>query len=317
MKLQGLKVVQLLNATGVFLGNEPHNRGLVVRSNASYVKRPRELDDYLLCGVYNKAVVPLELSEVVLPEQSLADAEAYRTITKMVSEDVCKGLKSHQGVFVVGGTCVQVVGIAGGIRQAFGADAPLGIIWLDAHGDINIPETSHSGMLGGMPFATVLGMCLPDWSESCGLVPPFDPQYAILSDARSFDPEEAENVKDSALKIITTSDFCSPRKWSEVVSDLASRVSTIYLHIDADIVDSLYLPSVNTPEPNGPDIWTLLDNIKTVMQTGKVAAASLASIYFDAEGRGKERNAEQQQAILSGIRMIATIMDNWKEWVEP
>jgi len=316
-KLSGLRVIELLNASGVYLGTTPETRDKVVRSSLGVVPRPRELDDYHLCGVYHKAGVEVELEELLLDESITAKDTAYLELTRLVSDRVCQGLRDGKAVFVTGGTCVQAPGVAGGIRRAFGSTAKTGIIWLDAHGDLNIPATSPSGMLGGMPFATILGYGLSEWRQSCGLDPAFEDRYALLSDARSFDATEMDNIRDRELTIVGTSAFNDTDSWRLIASRLAEQVDTLYLHIDADIVDSLYLPSVNTPEPDGPDIWTLMENIRIVMETGKVSVASLASVYFDAQGRGKERNAENQTAILSGIRMIASIISNWQSWVKP
>jgi len=306
-----LKVVEIHNASSVHLGTSPETRGLEVRCRMHTIVGPRELDDYRLSGVYGKTGMPFKIEEVHYAQEQLQGSKAYQVLTKGVSDAVFSGLQDNNRVLVVGGTCVQAPGTAGGMRRHFGTEARLGIIWLDAHGDINIPETSHSGMLGGMPFAVLLGMCLPQWQEACGLVPPFEARYAIHSDARSFDAEEMDNVKDSELTMVNTADFIDEDLWRRQVQELASKVDTIYLHIDADIVDSRYLPNVNTPEPNGPDIWTLMNNLRAVMDTGKVSVIALASVYFDTDDNRVSKNAGSETAILSGIRMLGAMLEKW------
>ena len=312
--LSALKVIEILNASRVYLGIDDHNRGIPVECSLHKIKRPRELDDYHLSGVYGKVSVPFEIDEISFGEENIADDNnAYQLYTKQVSDSVYEGIMSGKGVFVTGGTCLHAPGVAGGIRRAFGKDARLGVIWLDAHGDINVPETSPSGMLGGMPFSVMLGYCMEDWSKICGLEPAFDDRLAILADARSFDKEEAENLQRMNLKIMNTDEFLDEDKWRARVLELAGKVDALYLHIDADIVDSKYVPDHNTPEPNGPDIWTLLRNIKIVIETDMVPVVTLASVYFDAGALGKERSVGPETSILTGIRMIGTILDSWKK----
>jgi len=158
----------------------------------------------------------------------------------------------------------------------------------------------------------MLGYCMQDWCNVCGLEPPFDDRFAILSDARSFDKEEADNLRNMNLTVLNTNEFLDENNWTKKVEELANQVDALYLHIDADIVDSKYVPDHSTAEPNGPDIWPLLRNIRTVMETGMVPVVTLASVYFDEESLGKARRAEPETAILTGIRMIGTILENWK-----
>ena len=310
--LNALKVVEIQNASRVYLGTDEKTRGTEVLCRVHSIKRPRELDDYHLSGVYNKAGVEASIEEIHLDTEGPQSNKIYQMYTKQVSDSVYEGITSGKGVFVTGGTCLHAPGVAGGIRRAFGADARLGVIWLDAHGDINIPETSPSGMLGGMPFAVMLGYCMQDWCKLCGLEPPFDDRLALLSDARSFDKEEADNLRNMNLTILNTAEFLDEHNWTKKVMELAAQVDALYLHIDADIVDSKYVPDHNTPETNGPDIWPLLRNIRTVMETGKVPVVTLASIYFDSCSVGKERSIGPETSILTGIRMIGTILENWK-----
>ena len=311
--LNALKVVEILNASRVYLGTDAENRGVEVECTLHKIKSPRELDDYHLSGVYAKAGVPYEIDGIGLDEELAEnDTKAYQFYTKQISDSVYEGIVSGKGVFVTGGTCLHAPGVAGGIRRAFGKDARLGVIWLDAHGDINVPETSPSGMLGGMPFSVMLGYCMKEWCEICGLEPSFDDWLAILCDARSFDKEEANNLKRMNLKMMNTAEFMDENNWRARVLELAGQVDALYLHIDADIVDSKYVPDHFTPEPNGPDIWTLLRNIRIVMETGMVPVVTLASVYFDAKAHGKERHAGPETSILTGIRMIGTILGSWK-----
>ena len=66
------------------------------------------------------------------------------------------------------------------------------LVWIDAHGDLNTPDTTPSGFLGGMPFAQLLGWCFDDWRRQAGLEPPLPEQRAVLVGGRDLDPGERD-----------------------------------------------------------------------------------------------------------------------------
>ena len=303
INILGLKIIEILNNSSAYLGNTNVTRGILQHSNLNLVPRPRELDYFRLAGLYHHQKLSVEITEVQLNEDEQQGSEAYLLQSKRLSNAVLQSLNTNNFPLTLGGTCTTAPGVAGGLRRFLGKEARIGLVWLDAHGDLNIPDTSPSGMLGGMPCATILGYCLPEWRAVCGLEPPLDDQFAVHSDARSFDKEEKDNVRNRPLTMLDTAQFCNEDFWLQTITDLAAKVDVIYLHIDADIVDSKYLPSVNTPEPNGPDLWTLCRNIETVMNTKKVIAATVASIYFDNIAKTKDPGT----AILSGLCMINSI----------
>ena len=84
------------------------------------------------------------------------------------------------------------------------------LVWIDAHGDLNTPDTTPSGFLGGMPFAQLLGWCFDDWRRQAGLEPPLPEQRAVLVGGRDLDPGERANVDRSQLH---ESDDAPPAPW--------------------------------------------------------------------------------------------------------
>ena len=168
MKLKRLRVVELLStaSTGyigrnrVATGEYPESDRGKIRPGTdnltvNAVSRPRELDDYHLMGIYGQAGVPSTTSEVLF---SNADADSrypgiprYQALAKEISDRVYTGLTEDQGngVFVVGSSCAYAVGAAGGLRRAYGDGVKIGILYLDAHGDVNTKASTFSGSMGG------------------------------------------------------------------------------------------------------------------------------------------------------------------------
>jgi len=290
----------------VFFANADGEREVQIESYRTRPKGWRELDDYKLGGVYHKAGVPFRIQEVECAGERPHE-EQIGHIGKLTAEVLRRG----ENVVMTGGGCSHAIGVAGGLRQAMGEDARIGLIWLDAHGDINTPETTESGLLGGTPLAVCAGLCkgkaYEDWLKSAGLIPPFHEEDIILTDARDLDVQEEKVLFETQVKHLDTDAFNDPRRWKQAVLHLANQVDALYLHIDGDILDGKYTPDHFTIEFGGPDITTVMSNIRTVMATGKVAAFSLVSIYFDNERPGKEIST------LNGMRILGAGLEAWKK----
>src|SRR5215212_9104950 len=82
-----------------------------------------------------------------------------------IADAVAAGRREGKPVLVVGGNCAAVPGVVGGLQEAHGPAAKIGLVWFDAHGDFNTPRTTLSGMLGGMPVAVSAGLAYPRWRE--------------------------------------------------------------------------------------------------------------------------------------------------------
>ena len=130
----------------------------------------------------------------------------------------------------------------------------------------------------------------------------------MLSDARNLDPVEEHAIAQSNMTVVKTAGFNKLHVWKQKVRELADRVDMLYLHIDLDVLDGKYLPNSLFVEENGPELDTALDNIKAVMETGKVMAFSLVSVTFVNGLPGQDIRT------LNGMRILGTGLENWKEY---
>lgn len=268
----------------------------------------RELDDYQLCGVYYKAGVPFEVAQALHNEEDYPEggSEAYGALNGSVCKETVDGIQNGKCILLTGGGCGHVVGLLGGIQKALGKDKRIGLIWMDSHGDFNTPETTLTGLMGGMPLAVIAGRCCDDWRLGAGLEVPIDTKNIILTDGRNLDPLEEEAINSSDIIYLDTDAFNDRLTWRDTIDELAERVDVICLHIDADILDSKYVPDHYTPEPNGPDIETVMENIKWVMNTGKVIGYTVTSVYHEAGKTGSEVST------LNGMRLLGAGLESWK-----
>ncbi len=176
----------------------------------------------------------------------------------------CQKLAHHVEAALEGGSIPIILGgdhsIAIGSVSGLASfhrkrDDRVGVIWFDAHGDMNTPDTSPSGNIHGMPFAAILGHGAKELTHISGFSPKVYPEDCVLIGARSVDPEEAITLKNSGIRVVTMSEL-DERGMSAVMDEamgLASR-HTVGFHVtmDMDFVDPDYAPGVGTPVPGGP-----------------------------------------------------------------
>ena len=221
-------------------------------------------------------------------------------VAAAVSEAIGRGAQP----FLAGGTCSHLPGMVGGLEQAYGPTARIGLIWMDAHGDFNTPSTSYSQMLGGMPVAVVAGLCYPTWRERAGIESPMPTDRILMIDVRNLDDREETLIRSTAVTIARFGDNGEPDEIVAAIDALAANVDYLYLHIDSDILDEAFQPNHPTAEPNGPDDKTVDALIEHVMATGKVVALAVVSINPQEPG-GAISLASGQQMMRTGLKSWA------------
>lgn len=158
---------------------------------------------------------------------------------------------------VLGGDHSIAVGTVSGIAAfARQQGKKAGLLWIDAHGDINTPETSPSGNIHGMPLAALLGFGPNELTGIGGASPKVDPANVALVGIRSLDAGEKKRLKETGLQVHTMSDI-DRHGVHRVMKKALARVTdgTDYVHVslDLDAVDPTVAPGVGTPVKGGLD----------------------------------------------------------------
>jgi len=262
----------------------------------------RALDAYLAHKVYDRAGVPVHYAEPRLPEDSLETDPVLRLgdLGAEIASLVATARQRGDTVVMTGGNCSHVTGVLGGLQEAHGPTAQIGLVWFDAHGDFNTQKTTLTGSLGGMPVAVCAGLTLPEWRERSRIVSPLPTDRIVMTDLRNLDPLEKQLIEATETTVVPLSDL------GHAAADLAAHVDMIYLHVDADILDAALVPSHRTQEPDGPDMAQVLAAIEKVMATGKVVAYAVVSIYYGGP------NAEVDLA--SGVELVRESLAMWQEY---
>ncbi|MCL6548632.1 MAG: arginase [Alicyclobacillus sp.] len=130
----------------------------------------------------------------------------------------------------------------------------LGVIWFDAHGDMNTDETTPSGNIHGMPLAASLGFGHPDLVSFAGFAPKLQPERVALVCARSIDTGEARIIREAGIRVFTMAEI-DRRGMGPVMEDaieIAGRGGGgIHLSLDLDALDPMFAPGVGTPVNGG------------------------------------------------------------------
>jgi arginase len=163
------------------------------------------------------------------------------------------------------GECTLVPPVLAAVRARH---PDVALVWLDAHGDLNTPDTTPSGFLGGMPFAVLLGWCHDEQRQASRLDPPLPENRAALVGARDLDPGEQAAVDRSDL--VVSDDVAG------ALEGLPDDVPLL-VHVDSDVLDPEVFPGCDFPAPGG---WTggqLRAELQALADTGRVVAVSVCA----------------------------------------
>ncbi|WP_233880027.1 arginase [Virgibacillus halodenitrificans] len=173
--------------------------------------------------------------------------EANQQLADMVDEEIQK----NNFPLIFGGDHSIAIGSLAGIAKHY---KNLGVIWYDAHGDLNSSETSPSGNIHGMPLAVSLGIGHDKLVNISDYVPKIKPENIVIIGARSLDPGEKELIKEKGIKVFTMHEIDRlgmPNVMSEAIKYLKDRTDGVHLSLDLDGLDPSEAPGVGTPVLGG------------------------------------------------------------------
>jgi arginase family enzyme len=196
----------------------------------------------------------------------------------------------RDGYFTVGllATCPSMPGLVAGLQRSGSTVEALriGMLWLDAHPDLNTPETTRSGSLGGMPVAVATGRALQVMRLDARLDPPLSDRHVVMGGVRLTDPLEQHLLDTSMIEQLTVDDLRqrTPAVWAQL--DRLDRISDkIYVHIDMDVLDPREVMAHGNKVPNGPSSEQLAVLFEEIFRRyPKASAIGFATIPPTDEG---------------------------------
>ncbi|WP_297437854.1 arginase [uncultured Clostridium sp.] len=229
-----------------------------------------------------------DLGDLIVPEKPVSKKFAAGSTMKWVDEIVTSNENLAQAVyssikagampFTLGGDHALGLGTTAGAAKAFGDD--YGIVWIDAHGDINTAESSPSGNIHGMPLAAAMGFGADELKNIYFEGKKVDPKNVYLLCQRDLDAGEVELIKEHNMNLWTSEDVRTrgiDAVMAEVTSKMnASGINNFHISFDIDSMDSNLVPGTGTPVMDGvtiPDTKVMLGKL---FATGKIKAFDFA-----------------------------------------
>jgi len=193
--------------------------------------------------------------------------------------------QSHQEgalPIVLGGDHSLAAGSVGASADfAAAKQLPLGLLWVDAHGDMNTPTTTLSGNVHGMPLAALLGPEPAELSRIGQTSPKVQAAHTVLIGIRNLDDLEKQRIREAKVTVFTMKDI--DRHGIAVVMKRALAIATkgtagIHLSFDVDVCDPAIAPGVGTPVKGGLDYREAHMVMEMVADTGKLLALDLVEV---------------------------------------
>ncbi|WP_108671647.1 arginase [Peribacillus acanthi] len=168
-----------------------------------------------------------------------------------LAEQVDQVISNGSFPLVLGGDHSIAIGTIAGVAKHY---QNLGVIWYDAHGDLNTSETSPTGNIHGMPLAVSLGLGESTLTNILGYAPKIKPENVVLIGARSLDEGERELIKEIGIKVYTMHEIDRmgmAKVMDEAITYLKSKTDGVHLSLDLDGLDPADAPGVGTPVLGG------------------------------------------------------------------
>ncbi|MBN2471236.1 MAG: arginase family protein [Anaerolineae bacterium] len=172
-----------------------------------------------------------------------------------VNQALAEVIAAHSGriPLIFADDCVSCLGVMKGLERHHPA-----VVWFDAHGDFNTPQTTPSGFLGGMPLAMLVGRGDLSLLEALDL-DPIPEEDVILTDARDLDPMESIALRGSGITHLMQ---------VEDLMTAALPTGPLYIHLDTDVIDPFELPGMSYPAPDGPSVRRVQAALERVTREG-------------------------------------------------
>ena len=245
---------------------------------------------HLMEGGLGEAVQPEgrrpSITNVRHQREPTAEVATAFELNGLVSDQVRRALANSEFPLVLSGNCnTAAVGTLSGAGPG-----ELEVVWFDAHGEFNTPETTTTGFIDGMGLAIAVGRC---WKAMAKSVPGFAPvpeENVVMAWVRELDAAEQGRLDGSEVAVVGAHliEKQGLRTLAAALDDLSTRVGRIYVHVDLDVLDAEKVGKANEfAVEGGPNAEELEAALGMVRERFAVAAAGIASYdpTFDTGGR--------------------------------
>ena len=232
--------------------------------------------------------------EVDLPayddsDPRLLNPEGVKAVSRVIADKVARVVGEGYTPLIIGGEDSVMLGILEGFRRALGA--PIGQVFMDAHGDFNTPGTSPSGLIGGMENAILTGHGPEDLVKLFRDEPQLAEENVTLYGTRDLDAGEQAALDESQVRVWMANRIrqAGPDEaMRQIVDDLRSRVDNVYLHIDLDILDENEMAAQVLPVPNGLTSDEFVRSVSGLVSSGLLCGLAVMVFHAEKDPTGSE-----------------------------
>jgi len=220
-------------------------------------------------------------------------------VYRSASQAIAQG---HLPIFL-GGDHSMAIGTIGGITH----QQPAGVIWIDAHGDFNVPASSPNGNIHGMPVAVLTGQGAPELVNLGRPGPKLEPKDIVLVATRNLDFDERKMLRSSGIRTFTMRDI-DERGMATIAREALQHLNhrdRLHISLDMDALDPVVAPGVGTPASGGltcRETHLLMEIISDTKKTGSMDIVEINPTLDQCNQTGK--TAVELTTSLLGQRII-------------
>ncbi len=227
----------------------------------------------------NMYVPPVSEDEKFASGNSMKYLETIVEVNNNLAELVYDTLRGGAFPLIIGGDHSLALGSASGVGKCFD---DFGIIWLDAHGDINTSDTSPSGNIHGMPLSALMGMGSEELVNVYAPGNKVHPQNVFLVGTRSLDDGELALIKKEKLSVYPM-EVIRKKGVDYVAEDIKSilkdrKIRNVHFSIDVDSIDPSYAPGTGTPVPEGLTPSEFKKLVDSILSTNLVKSMDIVEL---------------------------------------
>lgn len=229
--------------------------------------------------------------ETIEPQREFrAEVATQFELYRSLAERVADARQDNRFPLILSGNCGATLGAIAGA-----GNRRLGVIWFDAHGEFNTPDTTTSGFLDGMGLAIATGLCWKNLAASIPIFRPFPAERILLLGGRDFDAGERERLEQAGTMVVD----CAAIEQTGIgnaleapLSDLSSAVEEVHVHIDLDVLNPKEAPANGfLMDDSGLSVEQLREAIALIKQRSKITSATIASFDPTYDSAGKTLQA--------------------------
>jgi len=227
-------------------------------------------------------------------ERAYGDWNRMALANSNFAEVMREGLQDNLITVGLQANCNDLLGMLAGLKYDSDGNARrVGLVFYDSHGDFNVPETTLSGMLGGMPVAVAAGHALHNLRQTTGLAEPLPMSDIMWGGVRDLDPLEADRFREYEVRQVSVQDIREiSDNFRKQFNALADEVDVVYVHVDMDVLEPDEVPGHPLTVADGPSSKDLAAAISFMFENPKTVALGIASTpSFNRDPHGISRQA--------------------------